>query len=201
MKIQNKNIWITSDTHYAHKNICKATSNWVDGTRDFDSLDNMNATIVNNINKCAKAEDILIFCGDWSFGGFENIKKFYDNLICKNIHFVYGNHDHHIINNKENIKSLFLSTQHYLTLEAYKINFILMHYPISSWEGLSRGSIHLHGHTHLEGEKRFGRGKRMDIGIDGQEEFRPYNLMDEVVPLMKNRDNVSEFNFDHHNEI
>lgn len=144
-------------------------------------------------------DDTLYFLGDWSFGGFDNIVKFHDRLICKNIHLILGNHDHHILNNKENIRSLFLSVEQYATLVVNKNKLILMHYPITSWEGVSKGTIHLHGHMHFAGEDRFGKGRRMDVGIDGHPEFRPYNLITEVLPLMIKRTPLSDFNKDHHN--
>jgi hypothetical protein len=42
----------------------------------------------------------------------------------------------------------------------------------------------LHGHQHLKGDKRFGNGKRMDVGMCGSPEFRPYRL-EEIVDLLK----------------
>jgi calcineurin-like phosphoesterase family protein len=82
-------VWITSDTHYSHQNICRGVTNWrtpsggipESQTRPFDTLDKMNAAIVNNINSCVGQDDILIHLGDWSFGGFENIEEFYHRLI------------------------------------------------------------------------------------------------------------------------
>lgn len=46
------NTWITSDTHYNHTNICRGVSTWEDGrgTRDFQTLEEMNSTLVHNIN-------------------------------------------------------------------------------------------------------------------------------------------------------
>lgn len=72
---KGQNIFFTSDTHYSHSNICRATSKWGDDnlTRDFKSLDQMNTELVNNINEIVGENDILIHLGDWSFGGFENI--------------------------------------------------------------------------------------------------------------------------------
>jgi len=75
-----------------------------------------------------------------------------------------------------------------------------MHYPISSWDGLNKGVFHLHGHCHLPTHMRFGKGKRMDVGMDGHPEFRPYNLLTEVIPLLRNRENLSEMPDDHHVE-
>lgn len=206
MKIENKTVWVTSDTHYNHKNICRSTTDWrnetgeipVSKTRDFLSLDKMNSAIVNNINNVVMSDDILIHLGDWSFGGFEYIEKFYDRLVCKNIHLVLGNHDQHIKKNRNDIRDLFLSVSEYMELSYGEYSFKLMHYPISSWDGLKKGHIHLHGHCHLPTNMRFGNGKRMDVGIDGHPEFRPYNLETEIIPLMNKRGILSEMESDHH---
>ena len=204
----NTNVWLTSDTHYSHKNICRGVTNWrlpngeipVEQTRDFDSIEKMNSAIVNNINEVVGQDDVLIHLGDWSFGGFEQIREFYNRLVCKNIHLILGNHDHHIERNREDSQGLFLSVSHYNTLEFGGQTIRLMHYPISSWDGLGKGHIHLHGHVHSPTHKRFGIGKRMDVGMDGHPEFRPYNLMREILPLMKNRPILSEMDSDHHTD-
>ena len=41
----------------------------------------------------------------------------------------------------------------------------------------------LHGHQHLKGDVRFGEGRRMDVGMCGSPEFRPYHI-DEVLYCM-----------------
>jgi calcineurin-like phosphoesterase family protein len=201
-------VWVTSDTHYNHANICRGTTSWrkpdgsipIKETRDFKNLDLMNDTIVNNINSIVKEDDILIHLGDWSFGGFESIQKFRDRVICKNIHLILGNHDHHIENNKENIQELFLSVSQCNTLKIGKIEIQLMHYPIDSWNNLRKGAMHLHGHCHLPNDKRLGKGKRIDAGIDGHLEFRPYHLMRELVPLLNKQPIHSEIEKDHHTD-
>jgi calcineurin-like phosphoesterase family protein len=203
---KNTNVWITSDTHYNHKNICRGVTDWrmqsgeipISQTRDFSSLDKMNDVIVNNINNVVGENDVLIHLGDWSFGGFDSIKIFWERLRCKNIHLILGNHDHHIENNKENIQELFSSVSHYNTIKYNGNEFKVMHYPISSWDGLNKGYIHLHGHCHLPTNMRFGKGKRMDVGMDGHPEFRPYNLSNEIIPIMNERLILSEMPDDHH---
>lgn len=213
--LRGQNIWITSDTHYAHNNICRAISNWrnPDGsvsthnTRDFKTLEFMNETIIKNINDNVDQNDILIHLGDWSFGGFENIKEFWDRINCDNIHLILGNHDHHIERNREGCQELFKSVHHLTNLEIVwddytsnpkSVNLVLCHYPIASWDGLHRGSIHLHGHCHLPNDRKFGVGKRMDVGMDGHPEFRPYNIIREIVPIMKKIEIQSEIESDHH---
>ena len=200
------NVWVTSDTHYGHKNICRGVTDWrlpdgrvpIDNTRDFQTIEQMNDTIVNNINNVVAQDDVLIHLGDWSFGGFENIRKFYDRLVCKNIHLVLGNHDHHIKNNREDIQELFLSVSDYQTVLIGTHEFRIMHYPISSWDGLNKGVMHLHGHCHLPTERRFGKGRRIDVGIDGHPSFQPYNVLREIIPLLIKRPTLSEIPNDHH---
>ena len=203
-----QNVFLTSDTHYGHKNICRGVTDWrlpdgsipVSQTRDFLSVDEMNDVIVRNINEVVGENDILIHLGDWSFGGFENIRKFRDRILCKEIHLILGNHDHHIERNRDGVRGLFKSVNEYVELTVGGDKFVLMHYPLSSWNGLNKGVIHLHGHVHLPNEKKFGKGRKMDVGMDGSEEFRPYNLIREIVPIMKKREIVSDMEFDHHTE-
>ena len=201
-------VWIFSDPHYNHKNICRGTTNWrtIDGeipeeqTRDFTTIEKMNESILNGINWNVGQDDILICLGDWSFGGFEYIEEFRNRIVCKNVHLVLGNHDHHIERNKDDIQRLFTSVSHYETLVISKKTFRLFHYPIQSWNGMNEGDIHLHGHVHLPPNRKFGQGKKMDVGIDGHPEFRPYNIMREIVPIMDKRDVRSDMPNDHHVE-
>ena len=194
---KGQQLFFTSDTHYSHSNICSATTNWSvnDGyARKFDSLQDMNQRLVDNINNMVGEDDILIHLGDWSFGGFDKIEEFRSQINCKNIHLTFGNHDHHIERNKEGVQRLFSSVQHYLELEVVrpltksmneKFTFICMHYPIASWHDMNQGVIHLHGHVHLPEHLRIAEGKAMDVGVDGNG-LEPLSL-DEIVELMKDR--------------
>ena len=196
---KGQNLFFTSDTHYGHTNICRATTRWTDAdnvTRDFKSLDHMNDTIVNNINEVVGENDILIHLGDFSFGGFDNISEFRNRIICKNIHLVLGNHDHHIERNKDNIQRLFTSVNHYINLdlrrpspfkkgEMDKFKFVLMHFPIASWDGMNDGVMHLHGHVHLPPHQRIADGRAMDVGVDGND-MKPL-VLGEVRGLLRDQ--------------
>ena len=100
----NQNLFFTSDTHYGHTNICRGVSTWErsgpDKTRDFPTLEEMNQTIIDNINSKVGEDDVLVHLGDWSFGGIENIWNLRKGIKCKNIYLVFGNHDHHIARDK-----------------------------------------------------------------------------------------------------
>lgn len=193
-------VYFTSDTHYNHTNICRGTTRWKDAddiTRDFKSLGEMNDRIVAGLNATVGENDTLFHLGDWSFGGFESIAEFRSRINCKNIHLILGNHDHHIERNREGVRDLFSSVNQYLELEVNKDHkFVLMHYPIMSWNRMNDGVIHLHGHVHLPPHRRIGKGRMMDIGVDGNG-LDPISLT-KVLTLMNLRPIASGFEFDHH---
>lgn len=196
---KNQEIFFTSDTHYGHSNICSATTNWAEGngyTRKFDSLEDMNQTLVDNINNKVGENDILFHLGDFSFGGYDNILEFRNKINCKNIHLVLGNHDHHISRNKGDVKRLFTSVNDYINLDLRrasrieknrvdKFRFVMMHFPIASWENMNQGVIHLHGHVHLPPHQRIASGRAMDVGVEGNS-LEPIKL-EEILDLMEGR--------------
>jgi calcineurin-like phosphoesterase family protein len=204
---KDRKVWITSDTHYGHKNICRGVTSWrlpdgsipINKTRDFDTIEEMNEAIVDGINSVVGQDDVLIHLGDFSFGGFENIQKFRDRIICKEIHLILGNHDTHIENNKGGVQELFTSVNHYTRLLYKNKTFVLFHFPISSWDSLNKGHIHLHGHVHLPINLRFGKGKKMDVGMDGHPTFGVYG-MDDIIQIMDKREIASDMLFDHHTD-
>ena len=197
-------VYITSDLHFGHKNIVRGTTNWrtqdgevpVDSTRDFQTIEQMNERLIDGINHFVGQDDTLIMLGDVSFGGFDNIGIFLERLVCHNIHLILGNHDHHIENNRDHVQGRFLSVQHYLEVSINGKNFVLCHYPLQSWHGMGKGVIHLHGHVHLPENKKFGQGKKMDVGVDGNG-MDPYSI-DEIIKIMDKRNSLPEMLGDHH---
>lgn len=203
------NIFFTSDTHYGHKNIVKGTSTWTDNggihgaqsTRDFDTVAEHNLALVDSINQMVKEDDVLYHLGDWSFGGHENIKLFRDQLKCKNIHLILGNHDQWIEPLNSPYRALFASVnqrlQFSLKIDATKSGkmgrqgFFLSHYSHQVWDKSNHGCIHLFGHSH--GSLK-GIGKSMDVGVDTNNLY-PYHL-DEILDIMKN---IKTEIIDHHN--
>ncbi len=203
---KGQRLWFTSDTHYNHANICSATTKWKDPVtlREFKTLEHMNSHLAGNINEVVGQDDILFHLGDWSFGGFESIEQFRNQIVCQNVHIVTGNHDHHIENNRGDCRKLFSSVNKYVELnvkwpigpEMHDANFVLMHFPIASWNNMARGAIHLHGHVHFNPNMRLQEGKMMDVGCDGNMLY-PIQ-MNEVLHIMKDRPVKSLFKNDHH---
>ena len=199
-------IWFTSDTHFGHTNIAgPKISRWSSGYRNFNSVHEMNMSLVNDINKYVKEDDILYHLGDWSFGGVENIKLFRDSIVCQNIHLILGNHDQHIIdkevsyhNSSFNPIELFASVQDVLTLDIGKTKLFLSHYSHRVWLGSHKGVIHLYGHSHGSIPDY---GKSMDVGVDVAfkkfGEYRPFNIGD-ITNIMSKRDIEK---VDHHGDL
>lgn len=168
MKIQinnKQNVFFCSDPHYGHSGIVMGTSKWDDksGCRPFQTVEDHDRTLVNNINKTVGENDILFCLGDWSFGAYKtgenvtNIRKFREQLKCKNIHLTFGNHDSEIVSNKDNTRDLFSSTAHYREItiieqplnqkeKAKKQNIVLSHYSHRVWNNMQSGAWMLFGH-------------------------------------------------------
>lgn len=185
--------WFMSDTHYNHANICRGISKWSDlrETRPFDTVEDMNKSMVSNINHCVDENDTLYFLGDWSFGGIQSLEDFRLLLNCRNIIFICGNHDHHIKNNslvnkEKNLyaRDYFSDVYNYLEIKINKQVLVLSHFPIEQWFEMDRGSIMLHGHTHhtLDDSKTNTLYKRMDVGYIN----KPYSF-EEILEIMKTR--------------
>jgi calcineurin-like phosphoesterase family protein len=156
----------------------------------------MNQRLIDGINNVVGQDDTLIMLGDVSFGGFDNIGIFLERLVCHNIHLILGNHDHHIENNRDHVQGRFLSVQHYLEANINGRNFVLCHYPLQSWHGMNKGVIHLYGHIHSGYKNKFGNGKKMDVGVDGNG-MDPYSISD-IIKIMDKRDLRSDIDDDHH---
>ena len=100
-------IYFTSDTHYNHSNIIKSLSNWGDletAREGFNSVQEMNDKIVDNINNLVAPDDVLFHMGDVAFGK-DAVIEFRKRINCKNIYLVLGNHDKEI-DKQQSLKSL-----------------------------------------------------------------------------------------------
>ena len=175
--------WFTSDTHYHHRNICSATSEWGDktNTRQFASLEQMNDVLVANINAFIGQDDVLYHLGDWSFGGREKIGQLRERLGVKTVHLIRGNHDHHLADGSPELK-------HFTTVQDYKevlINgqhIVLCHYAMRVWNESHKGSWMLYGHSH---GTLPGHGLSMDVGVDTHNYF-PYSF-EQIRTIMSRR--------------
>ena len=88
-------IFFTSDTHFGHSNIIEYCN------RPFKNIEHMNKELIKRFNERVKPEDSVFFLGDFCFKsgtnrgeGLPNKADYYrQQLNCKNITFIMGNHD------------------------------------------------------------------------------------------------------------
>lgn len=188
-RFENKsNIFITSDIHAFHKNICAGSSTWSDvsGCRPFANELEMNDKIVENFNSVVGANDLIISLGDICFGHRDNLPKFLDRITCKNWIHVFGNHESHTHLHLDR----FLWTGYYLELLLYSQHLCLFHFPIADWHDIGRGSHHYFGHVHANFKNH---GRSQDVGVDTNN-FFPYNLNE----LIKRINKVPLVHIGHH---
>ena len=155
--------WVISDIHLFHK---KIITNFT--FRPYADVDAMNADIISTINKYVKPNHTLYILGDITFE-FEAVEtiKLLEQIKCKDIHLIVGNHDHSAVRELP----IWKSVNHYLEIKWNKKFFVLCHYPMESWNKSNKGSIMLHGHCHGSSRKR---PNRFDVGWDV--EHRPVSL-------------------------
>lgn len=182
------NIYVTSDTHFNHTNICgPSISKWPSGYRHFESLEEMNDTIIDNINAVVGYDDTLYHLGDFAFGDKTQIPTLRRRINCKNIILLQGNHDGRLW---KDYRDEFSRTEKYVELRVGSTKVCMFHYPIGAWNENGRGAINLHGHSHGNYQ---AVGRQLDVGVDCND-FKPL-LLDDVVELMQQ---IKPVAVDHH---
>ena len=195
------NVYLTSDTHYSHKNICRSTTTWEypqnKGCRNFDSLEEMNRVIVKGINDTVGKNDLLIHCGDWSFGKVENIIKFRESIHCDNIILLQGNHDHHLSQDYVDT-GYFLEFTQIGFYQVESLKFVCCHYPMPIWHQSHHKVPLFYGHVH---GSYSNVGKSLDVGIDNifkmKGKYCPISLK-EAYEICEKKEAFLE---SHHNEF
>ena len=179
-------IWFTADTHFGHKNIIKYCN------RPFDSIEQMDQTIIDAINNNVQPNDVLWHLGDFCFAPrkkYYDIAKFYRyRIFCKNIGLIFGNHDRAII------RELFCWSHKRYRFKIDDISFVLHHKWFGASEKNHTESIYLYGHSHGNCEdwldKMIPNIKSLDVGVDNAYkllgEFRPFSLQ-EIFQIVENR--------------
>ena len=164
-------VFFTSDLHIGHSHIIDFTG------RPYNNVKEMNDALIGNWNKVVSPEGIVFLLGDiiWSDSSHE-----FNRLMRKlngTKHIIMGNHD-----SKKALRNLpenciLHDDIVHLWMDGTKIEFVLSHYPLYSWQGIQRGVINLHGHIH-SGENShngfdtaFISNYHYDIGVDNNDYY------------------------------
>lgn len=185
----SKNVWMTSDLHFMHKNIIKYSGRpW--------TFEDQTQELIDRWNSKVGLMDDVYHLGDFAFAGFKKLNHVLDIIkqLNGNIHFIRGNHCEDRL--WQGIADANLAhvawIKHYAEIKVDGRKVILCHYPFETWNGAHHGSWHLHGHCH---GSLPAVGKRLDVGIDNHPEFQVFSW-DEIVAHMDKQEFVVK---DHHN--
>ena len=169
--------WFMADPHFFHGGVLKYCD------RPWDNVKDMNAGLIENINSCVKVKDRLFIVGDFAFAGISGTKLIVDQINCKTLILIKGNHD------MPAHKMLKAGFSHVFENHMIKIGnqqpILLSHFPYypdwkqwirNWWSGdkkidkrylhkriVDRGYFLLHGHTH---SKIKILGKQIHVGVD-----------------------------------
>lgn len=171
-------IYFTSDLHLGHDNIIKLCN------RPFDSVEEMDETIISNWNKRVKKNDTVYVVGDFIWKE-SDLSKYISRLSGKKI-LIVGNHDKWA--KKEEYAKFFEYITKYEEVSLNGHQLTLCHYPMVEWknsrkEGTSRLGYLIYGHIHnnirSEYKLLFETYNALNAGVDINN-FEPVSF-DELV--------------------
>jgi len=175
--------WFTADTHFGHNKIIEYCN------RPFSSIEEHDATIVDNWNSRVGKKDMVFHLGDFGFYQTnEQLEKLGRSLNGR-IHLILGNHDKP--GKMKHVPFAWIKDVYFLkthTIGGFSQGIFLSHYGHRVWPKSGRSSFHLFGHSHT---KLPPHGLSFDVGVDN---FNYYPVeLEEVNEKMKEQKIFLEF--------
>jgi len=197
LKINNKNVFVTSDTHFGH------AQKFIYEKRGFTSVKEHDNVIIENINSLVKEDDVLFHLGDFCLNTtYDRFEEIIDSIKCKTIYCLWGNHNSRI----RQAYQREIEKQYGPDIDVYPYRYknivfvghhleciiqgkyvVLNHFPIEVWENMKDGAYMLCGHSHYSLErtrKESTDGLTLDCGWEGHNSIYNFN---EIVAIMKNK--------------
>lgn len=187
-KVENPDkLYLTSDTHLSHFNICRYCH------RPFENRKDMDDTLVVNWNSVIPEDGVVVHCGDFMLPhemGTKEYEKFWNRLNFKTLVHLRGNHDRiecgkYICGDK----TIIVHDMAMIIVDGVKI--FAQHYPALAFNG----DYQIFGHIHtLSDGTCFGidgdvpsklRKNQYDVGVD-QNGYRPISYW-ELCDIFRNK--------------
>lgn len=175
--------YFTSDQHLGHHKIITYCN------RPFETIQQHDNTILDNINSIVQENDNLVIGGDFSFG---DPYSFIKRINCKNLYFVIGSHDKLMWK----YNRMFKEFTEKLCLDVNGQSMVITHCPHLCWEKSHYGTWHLFGHIHSGKSPKadnmtlfdqvIAKGKMLDVGVDGHN-FKPWSF-EEIKEVLDKKD-------------
>jgi calcineurin-like phosphoesterase family protein len=157
-------VFFTADTHFGHAGARGLYR------RPFASVPEMNAAMITRWNETMRADDEAWHLGDFALNTSAAAAADLLRSLHGRKHLITGNND------PPDILSLteWSSVQTYAEITVDETRLVLCHYAFRTWNGMAKGALNLHGHSH-------GRLKPLprqyDVGVDVWD-FRPVTLQE-----------------------
>jgi calcineurin-like phosphoesterase family protein len=180
-------VWFTADLHLGHGNIIKyclrpflAPEERDRAKRDArrrwkvadETIQRHDDALLDAINAAVREEDTLWILGDFCWGRFEVARRYRERIRCRNVHLVWGNHDH------RSIRPVFKEVLEQGMIDVDGQPIWLNHYPMRSWDRAFHGSWHLYGHVHgrlAAEDAAHPEFLTKDVGVDACD-YRPWSF-------------------------
>ena len=128
-----------ADTHFGHDNIRRLSN------RPFNSIEEMDKTLIDNWNSKVSDSDDIYILGDFSYKSKNPVE--YLKKLNGRKHLIIGNHDNKLLKNPA-CKKYFVETVDIKTVNDNGTQVVLCHYPLVEWDGYYRNVLHFYGHVH-----------------------------------------------------
>ena len=128
--------------------------------------------LLEAINDSVGERDTLWVLGDFCWGRLESAQPYRERIRCRNVHLVWGNHDHH------SIRPLFGEALEQGMIAVAGQEIWLNHYPMRSWNKSFHGSWHFYGHVHdrlAAEDASHSSWLTKDVGVDACG-YRPWSF-------------------------
>lgn len=140
------NLYI-SDLHFGHKNCIDFDH------RPFLNVEEMDSTLIKLWNEKVNEDDNVYILGDFAYRN-EKTAEWYLRQLKGHKHLVIGNHDGETLKNEKAMVH-FETVEKMMHVTDENKQICLCHFPIAEWNGIRRGSWHIHGHIHGRKDKTF----------------------------------------------
>src|SRR5438874_246605 len=182
-------VWFTADLHLGHGNFIKYCNRPFLSPKEREEVQRdprsrfrlsdetvrrHDNALLDAINSRVQEDDTLWFLGDFCWGDFDQAKQYREQIRCRNVHLVWGNHDH------RSIRPLFDEAVEQRMIQVEGQDIWLNHYPMRSWNRAFHGSWHLYGHVHgrlTAADEANPSTLTKDVGVDACD-YRPWSFDD-----------------------
>ena len=154
--------FFTSDTHFGDMRVLRFDH------RPFPTLDAHDEALVARWNAVVGASDTVWHLGDFVLGPSPARAAAILDALAGEKHLLIGNND----DDATLALAGWASVGSYREITVEGRTLVLCHYAFRTWNGMGRGALNLHGHSHA---KLSPMPKQYDVGVDAQD-FRPVTL-------------------------